>query len=78
MKDYIFFALELYYWTDSQEEYKNHLEKSLVIIVLKFHWIACLNPFGNLKTSSLNIMLKQTGSTLGKGYVKAVYCHPAI
>ena len=22
-------------------------------------------------------MQQQTGSTLGKGYVKAVYCHPA-
>lgn len=30
MKDHFFFVFELYYWTDSQEEYKICLEKLIL------------------------------------------------
>ena len=57
---------------------QDHSSKASILQCSAFHIVQLSHPYMQVKKQQLELnMEQQTGSKSGKGYVKAVYCHPA-
>jgi len=57
---------------------QDHSSKASILQCSAFHIVQLSHPYMQVKKQQLELdMEQQTGSKSGKGYVKAIYCHPA-